>query len=79
MSEEYILKHMKIKSLNKIKLDKIDPFLEKHETKLKNIDPSIKDWKKHIKNIRNISIKENKKKISTEKKPVTEILYKLCR
>lgn len=70
MSEEYILKHMKIKSFNKIKLDQIDPFLEKHETKLQKIDPSVKDWKKYIKKIRNIAIKENKSKKDKSKKEI---------
>jgi len=71
MSEEYILKHMKVKSLNKIKIDKIEPFLQKHETKLTEIDPSIKNWLKYIKKLRNDAIKKNKPSVKKEqvKKP----------
>ena len=76
MADEYILKNMEVKSFNKIKLDTVEPFLEKHETKLKEIDPSVKNWLKYIKKLRNTAIKEKKKtpekkKILKEVEPIT--------
>ena len=68
MSEEYILKNLKIKSLSKIKLNTIDDFVKKHSQKLKQLDPSIKDWNKHIKHLRNKAIKKNKEKPAKEPK-----------
>ena len=59
---------MKIKSFNKIKLDKIEPFIKQHKEKLKELNPSIKDWTKYIKKLRNDEIKENKKKKEKSKK-----------
>jgi len=76
MSEEYkdyILKHMKIKSINKIKSDTINSFLKTHESKLTELDPTITNWEKHIKKMRNDAIKENKKKKIPDKKVAEKV------
>ena len=62
MSEEYIRKHLKINSLSKIKLNRIDDFVTEHLQQLTTLDPSIADWNKHIKSLRNTAIKKNKDK-----------------
>ena len=70
MSEEYIRKHLKINSLSKIKLNRIDDFVTEHLQQLTILDPSITDWNKHIKSLRNTAIKKNKdKKPKKPKKP----------